>query len=133
MLKERYEPTDLLEITRLCLRRGHIYEPQWAAAGYGASQFHLAVARDLVYATVYALVEQTGRKQALFIVDRYYLLVMRRSHFVFEELYSHPQGGRGGYSLTVLDLFATIFAIEKAGAYDRVQRMLSLCTQPITA
>jgi hypothetical protein len=122
-----------LEITRLCLRRGHIYKPQWGAAEYGASRFHLEIARDLVYATVYALAEQTGRKLGLLIVDYYYLLVMRRSHFVFEELYSHPTKGKGGYSLTVLDLPATIFAMEKAGAYDRIQRMLSLCSRPITA
>jgi hypothetical protein len=133
LLKERYDPTSLLEITRLCLRRGHIYEPQWEAVGYGASRFHLEIARDLAYATVYALAEQTGRKLGLLIVDRYYLLVMRRSHFVFEELYSHPIKGKEGYSLTVLDLPATIFAMEKAGAYDRIQRMLSLCSRPITA
>jgi hypothetical protein len=130
-LKERYNPTDLLEITRLCLRRGHVYEPKWGVIRHSITRFNMEVARDLAYATVYALAEKTGRKRALLIVDRYYLRVMQRSHFVFEELYSHPQGGRRGYSLTVLDLHATIFAIEDAGAYDRVRRMLSLCTQPI--
>ncbi len=132
LLKERYDPTDLLEITRLCLQRGHIYEPQREAARHRVLRFNLAVARDLVYATVYSLVEQTGRKRGLLIVDRYYLRVMQRSHFVFEELYSSAQGGKKGYSLTILDLHATIFAMEKAGAYDRIQRMLSLCAQPIT-
>jgi N-acyl-L-homoserine lactone synthetase len=132
LLKDRYDPTDLLEITRLCLRRGHIYEPRWDVAGYGASRFDLGVARDLVFANVYALVEQTGRKLALGIADQYYLRVMQRSHFVFEELYSHHTSGRRGYSLTMIDLPATIFAMEEAGAYDRIQRMLSLCSQPIT-
>ena len=133
LLKDDYNPTDLLEITRLCLQRGHVYKPRWEFAGYGTSRFDMGIARDLVFANVYALMEQTGRKLALGIADQHYLRVMQRSHFVFEELYSHPTGGRGGYSLTMIDLPATIFAMEEAGAHERIQRMLSLCSQPITA
>ncbi len=48
-LKERYDPTDLLEITRLCLRRGHLYEPKWGVNRHTIAQFNMEVARDLVY------------------------------------------------------------------------------------
>lgn len=125
-LKERYNPTHLLEITRLCLQRGRIYTPDW---GYHPLQFHLGIARDLIYSSVYALAEQTGRYHALGITDRYYLRVMKTSHFVFEELYTQEQEKRGGYSLVMIDLFATIDSMQASGMNDRVKRMLMLCSQ----
>ena len=126
-LKARYQENTILEITRLCLQRGRIYDPQWT--GYSPTQFHMGIARDLVYASVYELAEQTGRYLALGIADRYYLRVMRHSHFAFEELYTQIDGARGGYSLTMIDLSATIKAMMQSGAYDRVRRMLVLCSQ----
>jgi hypothetical protein len=131
LLKDRYDPTELLEVTRLCLRRGRAYEIQIPENTGHKPSFQLGIARDLVYAAIFAQFDQSRRKLVLSIVDRYFLQVMRRSHFVFEELYTHPQGGRGGYSLTVLNLLETIIAMENAGAYDQIQRILSLCTQPI--
>lgn len=133
LLKDRYDPTELLEVTRLCLQRGRTYEIQIPGNTSYKPSFQMGIARDLVYATIFAHFDQSRRKLVLSMVDRYFLQVMRRSHFVFEELYTHPQGGRGGYSLTVLDLLATILAMENAGAYDQIQRLLSLCTQPIMA
>ena len=125
-LEERYNPTHLLEITRLCLQRGHFYTPNW---GDRSPQFHLGIARDLIYASVYALAEQTGRYQALGITDQHYLRVMRTSRFVFEELYTQEQGVRGGYSLVMINLLATIDAMQVSGMNDRVSRMLLLCHQ----
>jgi hypothetical protein len=126
-LEQAYNPAHLLEITRLCLRRGRLYRPGWA--GYNSAQFHLGIARDLVYASVYALVEETDRRFGLCIVDQYYLKVMKISNFIFDELYKREEGVRGGYSLVVIDLFGTINSMERAGMYDRARRMLMLCSQ----
>jgi N-acyl-L-homoserine lactone synthetase len=128
MLEEKYNPLHILEITRLCLQRGHLYKP-WESIGYKTSPFHLGVARDLVYASVFALAEQTQRHLALGITDRYYLKVMRKSHFIFDELYTSAYTGASGYSLFMIDLPATIDAMRYAGMHERVKRMLILQPQ----
>jgi N-acyl-L-homoserine lactone synthetase len=126
LLKEHHDATDFLEISRLCLWRGRAYETPEREGKIPS--FQPSVARDLIYAAMFAQVEQTKRKQLLFIADRYYLQVLRRSHFVLEELYFYPQGGKRGYSLVVLDFLASLVALEKVGAYDQVRRILSLHT-----
>jgi N-acyl-L-homoserine lactone synthetase len=126
LLKERYSPTDFLEISRLCLRRGKTDEIVDRVSKIPS--FRPEVTRDLIYAAMFAQVEKVGRRQLLFIADRYYLQVLRRSHFVLEELYFHPQEGKRGYSLAVLDFLASLTALENVGAYDQVRRILSLRT-----
>jgi len=64
----------------------------------------------------------TGRTRALALVDADYLKVMKRSHFVFQEIYlAHS------YALVAIDLWATISSIVRAGERKRAQRMLALC------
>lgn len=105
----------LLELTRLCVQRGRWYSPD------GGMRFHTLVARDLAYASVYAQATETGRTHALSLVDTHYLRIIRRSHFVFTEIYIHRE-----YALVMIDLWATIDSINKAGDRARAQRMLAL-------
>jgi N-acyl-L-homoserine lactone synthetase len=115
LLESQYRSTDLLELTRLCVQ--HVPPPP----------FRQDVVRDLTYAAVYALSKATGRGLALALVDSLYFQVMRRSHFIFREIYRHRLDQRGGYALVVIDLWTTIQAIRVHGEHARVARMLSLC------
>ncbi|QBD77015.1 hypothetical protein EPA93_13775 [Ktedonosporobacter rubrisoli] len=130
-LKDHYNCDDLLELTRLCVQRGRWYCP----SALQDSSFSCAVARDLIYALAYAQAEQTHQRYTIGIVHTGYLRVMKRSHFVFKELYTHHVDRRGGYALAVVDLAATIHAIRAAGEHERAGRMLALChnTQWINA
>lgn len=122
-LTRQYACQDLLEITRLCVQRGHWY-PSAASA---SPRFPCAIARDLVYAAVYQVAEQTGRELALALVTTGYAQVMQRSHFVFREIMTHHPQVSSGYALTVIDLAATFQAIDAAGESARAERMTALC------
>lgn len=115
LLENEYRSRDLLELTRLCVH--HVPIPP----------FRQDVARDLTYAAVYALAQATGRGLALALVDSLYFQVMRRSRFIFREIYTHQLQHRRGYALVVIDLWKTIRAIRAYGDHARAERMLSLC------
>lgn len=126
-LKDYYLSTELLELTRFCVQRGRRYRP-----AHTLKHFNNQVARDLTYAAVYAQAQNTERRNALALVNVNYLQVMRRSHFVFKEVYArHDQ--HQGYVLTVIDLWDTIRSIRAAGDFARANRMLALCTRNVLA
>jgi len=114
-LLQRQNCTQFLELTRFCVQRG-----RWSYVPYG--RFSHEVARDLAYAAVYAQALHTDRTRALAIVDTPYLKVMKRSHFVFKEIYAARE-----YALVAINLWATISSIVLAGQHRRAQRMLALC------
>lgn len=114
-LKKHYSCTDLLELTRLCV------QPSPTAP------FRQIVARDLTYAAVYALSQKTGRGLALALVDSLYFQVMRRSNFIFREIFTHQLDERRGHALVVIDLWDTIRSIRARGDYARAARMLAFC------
>jgi N-acyl-L-homoserine lactone synthetase len=107
--------TQFLELTRFCVQRG-----RWSFVPHG--RFNHQIARDLTYATAYFQALQTGRTRALALVDADYLKVMKRSHFVFQEIYRAHS-----YALVAIDLWATISSIVRAGDRKRAQCMLALC------
>lgn len=115
LLKSLYRCTDLLELTRLCVQPSP------------TPPFRQMVARDLTYASVYALAQATGRKYALALVDSVYFQVMRRSHFLFQEIYARRLGWPQGYALIIIDLWGTILALRAYGENARAERMLALC------
>jgi hypothetical protein len=123
-LQSQYDCRELLELTRFCVQRSRWYTPPSLSA-----RFNCVVARDLTYAAVYHVAEKTNRWQALALVDTGYLHVMKRSGFVFREIYAQNLRARSGYTLTVIDLKATVNAIYAAGEIDRAERMMSLCTE----
>jgi N-acyl-L-homoserine lactone synthetase len=114
-LKRQYSCTDLLELTRLCV------QPSPTAP------FRQIIARDFTYASVYALAQKTGRRLALALVDSLYFQVMRRSNFIFREIYTHRLDQRQGHALVVIDLWETIRSIRAHGNDARAARMLALC------
>jgi N-acyl-L-homoserine lactone synthetase len=115
LMRSQYHCTDLLELTRLCVQPSP------------TPPFRQMVVRDLTYAAVYALAQATGRGLALALVDSLYFQVMRRSHFVFREIYTQRLDQRQGHALVVIDLWETIRAIRARGDHARVARMLTLC------
>jgi N-acyl-L-homoserine lactone synthetase len=115
LLKSQYYYTDLLELTRLCVQPSP------------TPPFRQIVVRDLTYAAVYSLAQATGRGLALALVDSLYFQVMRRSHFVFREIYTQRLDQRRGYALVVIDLWETIRSIRARGDHARAARMLTLC------
>jgi N-acyl-L-homoserine lactone synthetase len=115
LLKSQYRCIDVLELTRLCVQP------------FPTPPFRQMVARDLTYATVYALAQATGRTYALALVDSLYFQVMRRAHFLLREIYSQRLDQRRGYALVVIDLWGTIRALRACGEDARVGRMLALC------
>jgi N-acyl-L-homoserine lactone synthetase len=115
LLRSLYRCTDLLELTRLCVQPSP------------TPPFRQTVARDLTYASVYALAQTTGRKYALALVDSLYFQVIRRSHFLFQEIYSRRLGRPQGYALVIIDLWGTILALRAYGEGARAKRMLALC------
>lgn len=123
-LAKRYEASDLIELTRLCVQAGRWYRPLDAT---DEQAFNLTTARDFTYAAAYHEADTIDRGIALAIVDSLYLRVMRRSHFVLDEVYSRNLDSRDGYALVAVDLAATIRAIRDAGADDRADRMTILC------
>lgn len=123
-LKNQYDYHQLLELTRFCVQRGRWYTPPSIS-----TRFNCVTARDLTYAAVYKMAEKTGRWKALALVDTNYLQVMKRSHFVFQQLYTHYTREKFGYSLTIIDLYATLRAIRAAGEFARAERMIALCTE----
>lgn len=123
-LETLHECSECLELTRFCTQRGSWYTPP-----SGDARFHCVVARDLTYAAVYQMAEQTNRWKALAVVNAAYFQVMRQSHFVFQELHTHNLRAKVGYAVVTIDLKATIHAIQAAGESARAERMLALCTQ----
>ncbi|GHO63524.1 hypothetical protein KSC_024160 [Ktedonobacter sp. SOSP1-52] len=120
--------TDLIEITRLCVKRGSRFLPSPSTLnGEEAEGFDLAIARDLTYAAVYKVAEETGRYHALALVHSSYLHLMTRGKFVFDVLHAENLRQRNGYALTLINLPATTRAIRANGERDRANRMLSLC------
>jgi N-acyl-L-homoserine lactone synthetase len=115
LLESEYRSRELLELTRLCV--DHVPLPP----------FRREVARDLIYAAIYAMAQATGRKLALVLVDSLCFQVVRRSHFIFRDIYKHRLDQRAGYALVVIDLWDTIHALHARGDHARVTRMLSLC------
>lgn len=126
LLERCYDCRALLELTRLCVRRGRWYIPPGCAEN--TPGFSCPIARDLIYAAVYAQAEQTERWSAIGLAASRYLQVMRRSHFVFQEIYARCTDEKSGYALVHIDLLATLQAIRTAGDHDRANRMLALCT-----
>lgn len=124
-LADHYDCQQVLELTRLCVQRRRWYAPTSISR-----RFNCTVARDLTYAAVYYMAEQTGRWKALALVDTGYLQVMQRSHFVFQCVYTQNLGNKSGYALTIIDLLATIQAICAAGETARAERMMWLCETP---
>ncbi|HEY1353429.1 MAG TPA: hypothetical protein VGF67_27790 [Ktedonobacteraceae bacterium] len=124
-LEKHYDCRTLLELTRLCVRRGRWYAPPGPLLY--TPGFSCLMARDLTYAAVYAQAEQTGRWHAIGLAESRYLQVMRRSHFVFQEIYARGTEQKSGYALVLIDLLATLQALRTAGEYHRAQRMLALC------
>jgi N-acyl-L-homoserine lactone synthetase len=117
-----YDAENLVELTRLCVIPGR-------HRGAPVPHADLAVARDLVYSSAYAAAAAVGRTYAIGLTDEVYARVMRRSHFVFETLYSQRQHGLGDCSLVLIDLVQTIHAIRAAGEHERAARMLLGCPQ----
>lgn len=121
-LRLDYDCDELLELTRFCVQRG-----RWYGSPSLSSCFNNQIARDLAYATVFAQAKYTGRSKALSLVGARYLQVMRRSNFVFREVYAR-RSRHHGYALIVIDLWETIRSIRASGDRQRADRMLSLCT-----
>jgi N-acyl-L-homoserine lactone synthetase len=126
-LQQNYDHRTILELTRFCVQRGRRYLPSQLLRASGFAGFNLQIARDLTYASVYAVAKNTAKYFALGIADAGYLNVMRRSHFTFQTLYTHETAA---YSLVLIDLFATIDSIRSYGESIIADRMLSLCTPP---
>jgi N-acyl-L-homoserine lactone synthetase len=122
-LETLQECSVLLELTRLCVQRSRWYTPPGVS-----THFPCVVARDLTYAAVYQVAAQTNRWKALALVSAAYFQVMRRSQFVFQELYTHNLHVKAGYALTIIDLKATIQAICEVGEFARAERMMTLCS-----
>ncbi len=127
-LETHYDCNNVLELTRFCMQRGHRYLPL-DPVGTTNNGFNLVVARDLTYAAVYAKAEQTGRTLALGIANVGYLRIMRRSHFVFEEIHTQDLKTRDGFALVMIDLPATIRAIRASGQIERAECMMALCSK----
>ncbi|MEO7021015.1 MAG: acyl-homoserine-lactone synthase [Ktedonobacteraceae bacterium] len=123
-LASQHDCRDFLELTRFCVRRGRWYTPPSLS-----TRFNCEIARDLTYAAAYHVAEKTGRWHALALVHTSYLQVMKRSHFVFQEIYMHNTHEKSGYSLTDIDLLATIRALSAAGEFARAERMTAFCTE----
>jgi len=105
---------DILEITRFCVRRGHWYPAN--------QRFRCAVARDLTYAALYAVVSNTQRTLGVGVADPAYMRVIQRGHFAVTALSVTPNA-----ILFLVDLEESIRAIRLAGDEARAQRMLFLC------
>ncbi|MGH2507323.1 MAG: acyl-homoserine-lactone synthase [Ktedonobacteraceae bacterium] len=118
-LKAQYDCHNMLELTRFCVRRGRWYMP---SSVHTKVPFSCIIARDLTFASACAVAEETGRQQALILVDAAYFRVLRKSHFIFAEI-SHGLD----VSLIVIDIWATIQAIRLAGERSQADRMLALC------
>jgi N-acyl-L-homoserine lactone synthetase len=132
-LETRFDPSQFIELTRLCVRAGRRYVPTAKYPGQYTAHlepFDLTLARDLVYGCSYAAAEAAGRRYALAISDSLYLRVMQRSHFKFELLHESRTHTRHGYAVALIDLPATIHAIRSAGAQERADQMLLLCRNP---
>lgn len=102
-LQNQYNCLNLLELSRFCV---DVKPP-----------FSGPIARDLVYATVYAQSAKTSRFYAVALVDLFYFHVMRRAKFSFRVLYSQPK-----YALVIINLAETIKAVDPVCA----SRMLLL-------
>lgn len=127
-LMEQRNHTDLIEITRLCVQRGYRFLPPASPTLKDGEGFDLAIARDLTYAAVYKVAEETGRYLAVGLAHTSYLQLMKRGKFVFEVLYEQDlHDKRKGYALTLIDLPATVRSIRASGERDRANRMLALC------
>lgn len=122
LLRDHYSCINLLELTRFCVQRGRWYYPADTP-----ERFNNQIARDLAYAAVFAQAQNSGRGNALALVDFGYLQVMRRAHFMLNEIFSWQDPCHGRFVLVVIDLWGTIRSIRAAGDFIRAQRMLALC------
>ena len=118
-LQKTYDASDTLELTRFCARRSNEYD----------KTFDLSAVRDYTYASVYAYAERSKRRYALALVHRGYFLVLKRFHFVFETLYTHfnAKSNADKYALVIIDLPATIQALQMSDHHERAHRMMALC------
>jgi N-acyl-L-homoserine lactone synthetase len=123
LLEDDYQYSNILELSRFCTFRGRSYHTPPTSG----VRFSSIVVRDLTYAAVYRLAENTGRCLALALVDPHYFRIIKRSHFVFREIYSQQLETPQGYALTMIDLVATIRAIQAIGNGERAERMTVLC------
>lgn len=119
-LRTQYDCHNLLEVTRFCVRRGRWYAP---FVTHKNEAFSCIIARDLTLATAFAMAEETDRPQSVILVDAAYFRVLRKSHFIFTEIYQGP-----GIALLVIDMWASIRAIRAAGEQSQADRMLALCS-----
>jgi N-acyl-L-homoserine lactone synthetase len=123
LLEDEYHYSDVLELSRFCTFRNRSYYVSQTSS----VRFNPMVVRDLTYAAVFRLAEKTGRHLALALVDAHYCRVMKRSHFVFREIYSQQLETPQGYALTMIDLAATIQTIQAVGNGESAERMTVLC------
>jgi N-acyl-L-homoserine lactone synthetase len=119
-LTGQYDALRVLELTRLCVRPG-----RWFTIG--SNRYNLAVARDLCYASIYALAEQGDQQYTLAIVDSTMHRIMRSSHFAMETVFERDGNNRRGYAVNVVDLAGTLQALWSNSASGRADRFVTLC------
>jgi len=120
LLQERYNVQMLIELTRLCVRRYKVKKGD-------ERSFAADVVRDLIYAAVYAIAEDTCRPFALAMVDSLCWRVIKHSHFHFQLLHSHQLHIRQGYALVLIDLIQTLYLVREARDGElRFNRMIAL-------
>ncbi|GLV53427.1 hypothetical protein KDH_02810 [Dictyobacter sp. S3.2.2.5] len=125
VLQNTYQVRNMIELTRLCVVRNK------KRISLDTSLVDFTAVRDYVYSCAYVHAEKVQCRYALAIVDYAYYVVCKRSKFIFDELYTRfERHQKGGYALIVIDLSATIMAIQSAGDYERAQRMVQLCQNP---
>lgn len=118
-LQAQVPASSLLEVTRLCLDRRHPLLTRDPA--------QRAVAQELLIAGVYRVAEQTGRTQVLAVVSTGYARILEHLHFVLHPYYTHQPHHKTGYVLAIIDLAASVRAMQQREQRDRVRRVLSLC------
>ena len=120
-LQEAYQAEKLLEVTRLCVQRRHCVTPTTA--------LHRQMAQDFTYATVYRVAEVTGRSLVLAVVSTGYRCLLQRMGFVIHVHATHEPGRKTGYTLTIIDLVASMHRMRATGKQEQAARLLSLCQQ----
>ena len=120
-LTSQYDCTTVMEVNRMCVLRGIHYVPL-----ENSDRFNLFVARDLVYAVIHLIAEQTERRWVVTIVYPGYLRILEKERYVFDILYSHGlEDQKHGYALVLIDIFASMQSI-KLKNINRANRFLTL-------